>query len=974
MDYSPKRTPSFSRDPVGNLLEPRKKKKRLLKVKSIITIIMIILWIVSISLFGESVAILQHIAQYCSSVTIILGLVGSAHLLYAVLVGVSAVNLILKQPNPNFFFFMSRNSPRAKIRYNAIQNPNIISENGDFELTNSMQDIPEEPSRKSWGRCCGHVLLSVAVFISVIVVVGNIVLFALMYPRSYLTDLPTTVSHSNLNSTVQVEYTDDGMIHITANTLDDAHFAQGMVTAQVRLWQMEFQRRVASGTLSELVGDAALDDDIMMRTYGFRDAAKRAFEVLSPESKSALHSFSNGVNAYIDTNPTLPIEFLALGANFPKWEPPDSIMWFKIMSLDLSGNMDMELQRFKLMTEHNISFDRVNELLPKFDVENFPTILSAEDVEASGMQCNDTSAYEQFCTPTIERTFMESLRNKTKQSKNHPNHPSALTRIVRKWSSSIGGRGGLAASNNWVVHGNRTLGRKPLLCNDPHLSLLAPSIWILFHLSVAHTTSGPIDMIGTTFVGAPGIVLGRNQHIAWAVTNTGADVQDLFVVKEENLDVLNLTINSNIERFQISGKGHQFRTIRNISGYGPIISDNGVHKLQHTVVLKWVSIDPEIDDTTFDAFLKLNIAKDYTDFRNALKRYVAPAQNFIFASSTGEIAYQMPGKIPVRQPNLTGQFPTLLDDRDPWPSYIDFDDMPHTLNPSKGFIATANNQVVPECYPVHVSCDWDEGSDGYRARRISDMIVDHGHNHTVATMIEIQQDYKSNLFEDLSGVVESICAEPGANSQVCFVLKSWDGLASVGSVGSTVFQKLYLELMKQPLNEVGKKHTHWANPIYIRNTFESAFNGTTNNEIRQFGVAATHIVAADLDLQNIPKWGIDVHQALFVHEILNASTFKCLGNRQIAHGGDDYTVNVGHYDYNDDEMTQGAGPSYRQIVDFSELENSLFLNPLGQFGMELSDHYDDLLPKWAQGDYMPMQTNRSNFGPRIEHAFTVNPN
>ena len=262
------------------------------------------------------------------------------------------------------------------------------------------------------------------------------------------------------------------------------------------------------------------------------------------------------------------------------------------------------------------------------------------------------------------------------------------------------------------MHGNLTSGGKPLLCSDPHLALLAPSLWLLFHLEVANGTQdgAPLSLIGTTFAGAPGIVIGRNQHIAWGVTNTGADVQDLFVLPANESDLpAGRSIISRVERFEIAGENPEYRTIRNVSGIGPIITDNGLQVSSHTLALKWVSIDPTVPDTTYEAFSLLNTATTFDEFRGALRRYVAPAQNFVFASATGDIGYQIPGKIPNRQDNITGLFPTPLVSVAPWPTYVAFDDLPFTKNPGSGFIATANNRAVPSCFKTQVTCDWDEG-------------------------------------------------------------------------------------------------------------------------------------------------------------------------------------------------------------------------------------------------------------------------
>ena len=456
-------------------------------------------------------------------------------------------------------------------------------------------------------------------------------------------------------------------------------------------------------------------------------------------------------------------------------------------------------------------------------------------------------------------------------------------------------------------------------------------------------------------------------------------------------------VTKRLEHFAVSGKNTETRTIWNVTGYGPIMTKNGVQKSTHDLVLKWVSIDPEVEDTTFQAFVKLNTATDYDGFREALRSYIAPAQNFIFAANgtdgVGDIGYQIPGKIPIRRANLTGMFPTPLTEAEAWLGFVNFTDLPHAKNPAKGFIASANNRAVPPGFKTHVTCDWDEGSDGYRAERITDMILAGGvgnathpghpkpRHHTVETMKAIQLDYRSYLFRDLNRTVHNICAEPTANQQVCQILYGWDGVAAVGSPAATVFQKLYLELMMLPRTELGDAFKFWANPVYLVRAYEAAWDTNASCTPSKDSKACKHFAVTALnraghsidDLSNPPAWGQDVHHAQFTHTILNASFAKCIANRAVPHGGDDYTVNVGHYDYDDAAMRQHHGPSYRQIVDFSDLDGSLFLNPLGQYGLELSAHYDDLVEMWSNGEYMPMLSVDSDYSGSIYHSDTVKP-
>lgn len=431
---------------------------------------------------------------------------------------------------------------------------------------------------------------------------------------------PTATSGLVSPSTIYREQV-TGILHISAQSEADLFWSQGFAHAQRRLWQMEFQRRVGSGTLSAVVGSGGLDIDKTMRVLGMYAAAEAAFPVLSNRSQTVLTAYAAGVNAYIagvnarKPGYAVPMELYLIGPyEIAPWRPADSIVWAKVMSYSLGGNMDRELTRYKLATQRNLSVARIYELLPDFDTARYPTILSEADLQApyfptsvsdssssssasgsgrrelahpiaealeraraleaqiaakaqaqtqtrteagpagpAARRAAAASTAGQSCnTADIEasRRLLESLLRGAAADSNgaaaadagaasSASAAGSLLSSMRLLSRGFSGvpklgraraRGsGARASNNWVVGPNMTKSGKPLLCNDPHLQLMAPSVWLLNHL---HSPAAGYDVLGASFVGIPGIVLGRNARIAWAVTNTGADVQDLYMMTE----------------------------------------------------------------------------------------------------------------------------------------------------------------------------------------------------------------------------------------------------------------------------------------------------------------------------------------------------------------------------------------------------------------------------------------------------------
>ncbi len=447
-------------------------------------------------------------------------------------------------------------------------------------------------------------------------------------------------------------------------------FAQGVACAQERLWQMEFQRRVGSGRLSDAVGnvDAAIRIDELMRVVNFYGAAQAALTNLDASTLLAVQAYCDGVNAYLQSDPPIPLEFdvLGLSRHPDPWLPADLLVWTKLMSWQLSGNMNKELWRWDLLTKLNVTTQRIAQLNPPFDDARFPIVLDPiaelhlQEQEATRQAT--PSAAEKQEEPIL--AWLENWRKEraesiaAQQAKMKSKHTDSAAATASQSAAAYVRESIIAyqrifgdsrASNNWVVHGNRTTTGKPFLCNDPHLGLTAPSVWILFHLECTgcDDPTRKYNAIGSSFVGAPGVVLGHSSRIAWGVTNTGADVQDLYAMHEPadgpkhpvtgrgmqywfNGELRNYTIRNEV----INIKKHDpLVLIVRESVYGPIITDIQRDKDDPDLsvpplALRWTSLDPV--DHTLGSFLRIPYAQNYSEWRHTFGPYVAPSQNFIY--------------------------------------------------------------------------------------------------------------------------------------------------------------------------------------------------------------------------------------------------------------------------------------------------------------------------------------------------------
>ncbi|GEM47714.1 penicillin acylase family protein [Deinococcus cellulosilyticus] len=725
-----------------------------------------------------------------------------------------------------------------------------------------------------------------------------------------------------LSGEVKISWDSYGVPHIKASSSDlDAIFALGYVHAQDRIWQMDFQRRVASGRLSEVIGEDLLDTDKFLRTWGFYKATKEAYPALSDRSKQIIEAYTGGVNAYLATK-KLPLEFTLLGYKPELWTPVDTLAWAKMMAFDLGGNWESEILASRIRAK--VGEEGLKQFYAPIP-DSDPTILNREELQKERI----------YQEPAVTEEPVTLL----------PETLGKLTNLLKIQEALGMQKVPDKGSNNWVVAGSRTVSGKPLLADDPHLSLSAPALWYMAEIQ------GPtLHAIGGTIPGLPAVVIGRNDRISWAVTNTAPDVQDLF------LEPADAQLTERTEVIKIKGKPDITIKVRE-SKHGPIISDidddaKEVGKDQ-IVALKWTALEP--GDTTMDAFIGLNYAQNWDDFTSALKLYVTPTQNFLYADVDGNIGYYAPGKIPIRD-GWDGSEP-VSGDKD-WKGYIPFEELPHVYNPEKGYIATANERPVADGYLYPLGTD-DLFATRYRKARIEQLIQETP-KHTIESFKQIQNDSYSLLWDDLKPYLLKTEPKSDAAKKALETLSQWDGFQKQDSVGSTIYAAWYKQLTYMVQDEldfvVERKH-----PYFVLGQLQNEgmyCKGPQSQNCAEYLSFSLENALKDLssrlgENQGGWQWG-KLHKARSAHVFKDNKQVGWIFNRETSTDGGFYTVNVGTYDQ--ETFKQTHGPSYRQIVDLSNMDSSQFVFSLGQSGNVFSAHYADLSPLWRAGEYVPMKT------------------
>jgi penicillin amidase len=828
------------------------------------------------------------------------------------------------------------------------------------------------------------------------------------YLRRSLPQIDGAVRVNGLSAPIDIIRDADAIPHIFAANKADALFGLGYAHAQDRLWQMELQRRIGFGRLSEVLGAAALPQDRFLRTVGFGRAAKRAWESTPAWARQQIDAYVAGVNAFIATHhgAQLPPEFTLLNFEPAPFTGADVVVWVKMMAWDLSANYSFELLRHDLVNA--VGAERMNQLMPPY-APNGLNILDrsggpAEPGESGGSGPSDASHGSHGFSGSSASSEARVSAIRSTRSPNpsdvpdlaglrdvrHTSYAAAFAAALSQGDPLVrdvltgGARTEALGSNNWVVDGTLTASGKPLLANDPHLGTRIPSTWYL-----AHVTGGDFEITGATLPGAPAVALGRNRFIAWGATNVAADVQDLY---RETLDASGraalfrgveepMTIVT--ETIAVKGAAPVRLDVR-ITRHGPLISDainanNAESKSQpkpgpvEPLAFRWTALDSS--DTTVASFLKVNDARNWNEFTAALRDFVTPSQNFVYADVEGHIGYFAPGRIPIRASG-DGSLPADGASGDAeWTGWIPFDALPHLYDPPDHLIVTANHRPAPPSYPYLLGLEWPEP---YRGQRVVDLLRARS-ALTPDDFARVQADTVSLHAKTLLPLLLSRVRTAGTPDQRAIdLLRTWNGDASGGSAAAAIFAAWFHQLapviagddLGVLLTDRYKERYSYVTRFIIRTLTagDESWCDDRTTTTRETCEDAVNIALrrgiADLEQRlgsDMTRWRWDaVHQAVFPHQGLDAvAVLRPLLSRSVPNGGDWSTVNVGPVDALH-PYEQHSVPGYREIIDLSPANDSRFIDAVGESGHFLSAHYDDFQRDWQAVRYRKMRMTRAD--------------
>jgi penicillin amidase len=760
--------------------------------------------------------------------------------------------------------------------------------------------------------------------------------------RACLPQLNGTITVAGLTAPVNVLRDGRGVPHIRADSIDDLIFVQGYVTAQDRLWQMDLSRRLAGGELSEIFGDRTLNLDIENRTLGLPQVAERTLQEMDDETRRLFAAYARGVNAFIDSHQhRLPIEFLILRYRPRPWLETDSIRVGLNMAKMLSTSWPEDLMRERVCGR--VASELCADLFP------------------------DRTPLDRPVAEPVQNPTRRMVSAQTSLDRGSGEIDATLRALALPLEAPLRSLG----SNNWVVSGAHTESGKPLLANDPHLGHGVPSVWYMAHLKA----SG-VNVTGVTFPGLPSVIIGHNERIAWGVTNTGPDVQDLFAEKFDPQNPGKYLHNGNWvdaevreELIKVRDKPDVRLSVK-VTRHGPVVSRADGREL----ALQWTLLQPRAFDLPF---WSLDRANNWEDFVAAVRGFAVPMQNFVYADVDGNIGFYAPGRIPIRR-NGDGAVPAdgSTDDFD-WTGQVPFEELPHSYNPPSGLIATANGRVVPDGYPYLITRMWAEP---YRTARIF-QLLEAGNRFTVAQMLKVQTDIFAIHDQWLAKrIVAAAERRPPTTADAKYaleILKAWDGEArweSPAPLITGVTERALLERLLRPkLGEVFADYSCPMTPVFVENVVnnqwarwlppgEVDFDANLTESLED-GVRRIPEIAGSAN-RAAWQWGRTI-ALTFRHPLVGVPLAgRLLNTGPFPQSGTGTTVK---------QTTPHVGPSMRMVVDFSNLDHSVQNITLGQSGQVTSPHYRDQVRSWYEGSSFPMVFSDGAVESQAAHRLLLQP-
>ncbi len=735
-------------------------------------------------------------------------------------------------------------------------------------------------------------------------------------------------SLSGLSDIVTISYDSLRIPHIFAKNDDDLYLAQGYVTAVDRLWQMEFQTHAAAGRVSEVLqGAPYLDYDRRQRRLGMVFGAQRALQLMEaqPENKAILDKYTAGVNAFVESlsYEDYPFEYKLLDYLPEPWTNLKSLLLLKSMAQTLNmGEKDLEMTN----------------ALTLFGKETLDLLYP--DRELVGDPIVDNAGKWNFKPITLDTTKMALPKQ-------------LITQLPLDQSPPDVG------SNNWAVNGTKTASGSPILCNDPHLSLSLPSIWYIIHLN-----SPSVNSMGASLPGSPAVISGFNDSIAWGVTNAQRDLVDWYKIqfkdktKNEYLsDGAWKPSQKVIEKFKPKGAPDFYDTVV-YTHHGPVVFDESFHQEDESAhfAFRWIAHDASEELVTFH---KLNRAKNHADYMAALDHYGSPAQNFVFASVSGDVAMRIQGKYPVRRKE-EGKF--ILDGSrtsDEWKAFIPNAQNVMDKNPERGFTSSANQYPADSTYPYYIG---GSSFEAYRNRRINKVLTE-SKNILPADMMKLQNDnYNLKAAESLpyflSKVDSTALNEPEKKAYT--ILRSWDYYNTVTAEGASYYEAWWDALFPMIWDEMDSAHVEMKKPttyttinLVIHNPTLSFFDiistpeKETSSEVlrKAFSKGVADIEAWKIRTKKEPQW------AVFKDAVISHLLRQEALSYHVLQGGNHDIVNA---------HSKSNGPSWRMVVSLEKSGVKAWgIYPGGQSGNPGSPFYNNMIDPWAKAKYFVMHFGSS---------------
>ncbi len=791
------------------------------------------------------------------------------------------------------------------------------------------------------------ILRAIAWIVGILAVALAIAVWWLAYRP--LPQMNGSIGVPGLQSQVTVERDNWGVPHIRASSVEDLAEAQGYVVAQDRLWQMDLLRRASRGQLSEILGSATIDVDKDFRMLNFSRVAEREAEQMDPESRKLMEAYARGVNRFIEQHGSkLPMEFTLLNYKPQPWRVSDSLVIAAYMYRTLTDTRHSELHRAAVMAKvsPDIAKDLYSEEAPMDHfVVGDPTVDKNPHVLSKAGSDDEEDDDEMDYDDVLKAN--RGLSDASLESAVGPDITSAMAGRVREWLGA-GNRDvrRMLGSNNWVVSGAHTATGKPLLASDMHLELTIPPIWYEVHL-----TAPGWNVKGFTLPGAPMVVAGHNDRIAWGFTNNGADVMDLYI------EIFNP---ANPDEYRVNGtwrKADVFDDVIHVKGapdehfkvvvtrHGPVVKREG----DKAYAMRWTALEPGGLSCTYNWLGK---AQNWKEFREILSHVWGPAQNVIYADVDGNIGYTVAARVPIRKKGRgTVPVPGDTDDYE-WTGYIPFEQMPQSFNPESGLIVTANARVTGPDYKPYLTDDWEEP---YRTARIYDLLHDK-HDLRPEDMLKVQTDAYSYphvfIAEQLVAAAKLAPPKDARAKKLIEDAKQWNGIADANStVVAFLDSTLYgsLDLLLEP--HLGKDTDlyDWRRVAFLQRILTERPARWLPAQFKSYDDLLS--AAADRAVNRLEKESKDPNPEDWTWKRFNYLDMlhpigregllkKLLSLSDEPQSGTEYSPRA---------ASRHHGPSERLVANTADWDQSIILIPAGQSGQPGSEHYTDQFPFWFEG-------------------------